>query len=128
MDPRTLVGSTQRQSNPSKIVRSNPNTKGTSLNIPVFGSLNRQCLTATIQNARICSLKLSSIKTSNHSRLLRNKLLNSRVNTVTKLKFSKSQNPASILCDLRKVRLCIYPRHYVSIDLSRVKFLLDGMP
>src|ERR1700754_2824157 len=124
----TLDGSTQKLNNLSKIAKSKPNTRNTSSNTPVFVSLNQPCSMATIPSERVSLLKSSSIRTSNHSRLPRNKLSNSRVNMVTRLKSSKFQNPASILFDSREVHRCIFPRHCDSIDLSLVRFLLDGTP
>src|SRR5438552_7156209 len=127
MDVLTLVGSIPKLSNPSKIAKLKPNMKSISSNIPVFASSNQKCSTATIQNARVCSQKSLLTKISNLLRLPRSKLSSSRVNMATKSKFSKSRNPASIPCDLRKGLLCTFPKRYVSIDLSQVKFLSDGM-
>src|SRR5271170_705971 len=128
MDKRIPDGLMRKQNNPSKIVKSNRNTRNISSNIPVFDLLNQKCSTATIPNASLSSLKSSSIKTSNHSKRPKNKPSNSRVNTAIKSKSLKSRNPASIRFVSRKVHHSTFPRHYASIDLSQVKSLSDGTP
>src|SRR5271155_1308742 len=128
MDKHIRGGLMRKQNNPSKIVKSNPNTRNISSNIPVFDLLNQKCSTATIPNASLSSLKSSSIKTSNHSKRPKNKPSNSRVNTSTKSKSLKSRNPANIPFVSRKVHHSTFQRHCASIDSSQVKSPLDGTP